>query len=145
MTGSPGVTPSGSTAPELPTRRLGVLLIKGLGSSLDYFKTVDQALASKKSLGSAPFRLEGMVKAGTVARTSSGAAFDVEQGDRSIHVINRGSPPQLFKAGMPVIVVGHFASAKASVFESNEIMVKHSSSYIVENPNRVKASDGSVN
>ena len=46
---------------------------------------------------------------------------------------------------MPVIVVGHFASAKASVFESNEIMVKHSSSYIVDNPNRVKASDGSVN
>ncbi len=163
MTVSPGVTPSESTAPEIPTRRLGrprvrlalvglvivaavgVLLIKGLGSSLDYFKTVDQALASKKSLGSAPFRLEGMVKAGTVARTSSGAAFDVEQGDRSIHVINRGSPPQLFKAGMPVIVVGHFASAKASVFESNEIMVKHSSSYIVDNPNRVKASDGSVN
>jgi len=155
-------TAGGSTAPEVPARRLGrprirlalvgvvivgavgILLVKGLGSSLDYFKTVDQALSSKQALGRSEFRLEGVVKAGTVARTSTGAAFDVHQGSRSIHVINRGSPPQLFKAGMPVIVVGHFTSVASPVFESNEIMVKHTSSYIEQNPDRVKASDGSV-
>ena len=45
---------------------------------------------------------------------------------------------------MPVIVVGHFTSAASSTFTSNEIMVKHTSSYIEQNPTRVKASDGSV-
>ena len=147
-------------APEVPSRRLGrpkvrlalvgvvivaavgFLLIKGLGSSLDYFKTVDQALASKQTLGTTEFRLEGLVKSGSVQRTSTGASFDVAQGDRSVHVVNHGSPPQLFKAGMPVIVVGHFTSAASSTFTSNEIMVKHTSSYIEQNPTRVKASDG---
>ena len=156
-------TPDPSSAPVTPTRRLGrpkvrlalvgiiivaavgFLLIKGLGSSLDYFKTVDQALASKKTLGTSEFRLEGMVKAGTVTRTSTGASFEVVQGDSSIAVQNHGSPPQLFKGGMPVIVVGHFVSPSSSIFESNEIMVKHTSSYIEQNPSRVKASDGSVN
>ena len=151
-----------SSAPQVPSRRLGrpklrlalvglvivaavgFLLVKGLGSSLDYFKTVDQALASKKALGSSEFRLEGTVKSGSVQRTSTGASFDVAQGDRSVHVVNHGSPPQLFKAGMPVIVVGHFASSTSPVFTSNEIMVKHTSSYIEQNPTRVKASDGSV-
>ena len=158
-----GTTPDVASAPAVPTRRLGrpkvrlalvglvivaavgFLLIKGLGSSLDYFKTVDQALATKQSIGTSTFRLEGMVKAGTVTRTSTGASFEVAQGGRSIPVENHGSPPQLFKGGMPVIVVGHFRSSSSSVFESSEIMVKHTSSYIEKNPKRVKASDGSVN
>lgn len=158
-----GPSAEAAGAPAIPTRRLGrpkvrlalvgivivaavgFLLVKGLGSSLDYFKTVDQALASKKSLGTSEFRLEGTVKEGTVTRTSTGASFEVAQGDRTISVENHGSPPQLFKGGMPVIVVGHFASTSSSTFLSNEIMVKHTSSYIEKNPDRVKADDGSVN
>ena len=30
---------------------VGFLLVKGLGSSLDYFKTVDQAVSQKQSIG----------------------------------------------------------------------------------------------
>ena len=124
---------------------VGFLLVKGLGSSLDYFKTVDQAVHSKSQLGTSVFRLEGTVVPGTVDRTTNGATFDVEQGSARIHVINEGSPPQLFKDTMPVIVVGHFESATSSTFLSNQIMVKHSSSYIAAHPDRVKARDGSTN
>lgn len=124
---------------------VGFLLVKGLGSSLDYFKTVDQAIATKKAIGTTEFRLEGTVVEGTVSRSSTGTTFDVAGGDKRILVHNSGTPPQLFKGGMPVIVVGHFESPRSTTFLSNQIMVKHSSSYIEEHPNRVRASDGSVN
>ena len=37
---------------------VGFLLVKGLGSSLDYFKTVPQALESKQQIGTSTFRLD---------------------------------------------------------------------------------------
>jgi cytochrome c-type biogenesis protein CcmE len=124
---------------------VGFLLVKGLGSSLDYFKTVNEATAQKAQLGTETFRLEGVVEPGTVARTDTGASFDVQQGANHFHVINVGTPPQLFKATLPVIVVGHFASASSSTFLSNQIMVKHTSSYIAAHPNRVRAGNGTTN
>jgi cytochrome c-type biogenesis protein CcmE len=124
---------------------VGFLLVKGLGSSLDYFKTVREASAQKAQLGTSTFRLEGVVEPGSVTRTSNGASFVVTQGAEGFHVINVGTPPQLFKATLPVIVVGHFASATSSTFLSNQIMVKHTSSYIAAHPNRVRAGDGTTN
>lgn len=124
---------------------VGFLLIKGLGSSLDYFKTVKEAQASKAQLGTTVFRLEGTVQPGSISQTTLGASFNLTQGSSAIHVVNQGSPPQLFKATMPVIVVGHFASDGSEIFESNQIMVKHSASYIAQYPNRVRAGDGSKN
>ena len=124
---------------------VGFLLVKGLGSSLDYFKTVDQATAQRSQLGTSTFRLEGTVVAGSVQRSVEGASFDVAQGDNKVHVVNQGTPPQLFKATMPVVVVGHFASKTSDTFYSDQIMVKHSASYIAAHPSRVRAGDGSTN
>ncbi len=124
---------------------VGFLLVKGLGSSLDYFKTVDQVVHQRAQLGSSNFRLEGVVVPGSVQETATGARFKVAQGSASVPVVNQGTPPQLFKANMPVIVVGHFPSSTATTFESNQIMVKHSASYISQHPNRVRAGNGSVN
>ena len=124
---------------------VGFLLVKGLGSSLDYFKTVNEALHQKQALGTSVFRLEGTVVRGTVSRTTLGASFDISSGKDSVHVVNTGTPPQLFQATVPVVVVGHFSSAASTTFLSNEIMVKHSSSYIASHPDRVKAGNGSVN
>lgn len=121
------------------------LLVEGLGSSLDYFDTVDQALAHKASLGTQTFRLEGTVVPGSIRPTATGTNFLICQGPRSVHVTNTGSPPQLFKGRIPVVVVGHFASPASTAFESNTIMVKHSETYIAQYPNRVAAkSTGSV-
>ncbi len=122
---------------------VGFLLVKGLGSSLDYFKTVDQAKASETQLGTTVFRLEGIVKPGSISQSTLGATFTLTQGSGSIHVVNRGSPPQLFKATMPVIAVGHFAADGSGIFLSNQIMIKHSASYIAQHPKRVTAGDGS--
>lgn len=124
---------------------IGFLLVKGLGSSLDYFKTVNEAVHQRSQLGTTTFRLEGTVVPGTVERTKLGASFDIASGKDSVHVVNTGTPPQLFQPTVPVVVVGHFSSATSSTFLSNQIMVKHSSSYIEAHPDRVRAGNGTVN
>jgi cytochrome c-type biogenesis protein CcmE len=120
------------------------LLVEGLGSSLDYFETVGQALAQQHTLGTRTFRLEGTVVPGSVRRTEVGADFVVSGQGRHIAVANTGSPPQLFQPGIPVVVVGHFASPGSQDFVSDQIMVKHSADYIAAHPGRVRASNGSV-
>jgi cytochrome c-type biogenesis protein CcmE len=123
---------------------VGFLLVKGLGSSLDYFKTVSQAVDQRPELGTSSFRLEGVVGP-EVSRSEDGASFDVTEGSTSIHVVNVGSPPELFKPTMPVIVVGHFASPSSMTFLSNEIMVKHTADYIAAHPDRVRDGNGKTN
>ena len=120
------------------------LLVEGLGSSLNYFDTVDQAVAHRATLGTTTFRLEGTVDAGTIRSTATGTDFDISQGAHVVHVANTGSPPQLFQANIPVVVVGHFTSASSSNFVSNSILVKHSATYIEQYPTRVRAKNGTV-
>ena len=120
------------------------LLVEGLGSSLDYFDTVSQALAHKTKIGTTVFRLEGLVVPGSVRRTARGADFEVSGGGHKVVVHNVGSPPQLFQQNIPVVVVGHFASRSSDLFVSNQIMVKHSPTYIAEHPARVRAPNGTV-
>jgi len=120
------------------------LLVEGLGSSLNYFDTVDQAFAHRATLGTTTFRLEGTVDAGTIRSTATGTDFDISQGTHVVHVANTGSPPQLFQADIPVVVVGHFTSSTSSDFVSNSILVKHSATYIEQNPSRVRAKNGTV-
>jgi cytochrome c-type biogenesis protein CcmE len=123
---------------------IAYLLVEGLGSSLDYFDTVSQAIAHKSKIGTSVIRLEGLVVPGTVRRTARGADFEVSGGGDDVVVHNVGSPPQLFQPDIPVVVVGHFASQGSTLFESNQIMVKHSATYIAEHPTRVRAPNGTV-
>lgn len=120
---------------------IGFLLYQGLSNSIQYFLTANQAVAQRARLGSQTFRLEGTVVAGTVHRVPGGVDFRVVSGATKVAVTDRGSPPELFRAGIPVVLVGHF---QGQGFWSNQIMVKHSASYIAQHPNRVRASDGST-
>lgn len=114
------------------------LLVEGLGSSLNYFDTVGQAFAHRHELGTTTFRLEGTVVPGSIKATASGSDFAICQGPDVVHVANTGSPPQLFQSRIPVVVVGHFASATSTEFESNSILVKHSATYSAAYPGRVQ-------
>jgi len=120
------------------------LLVEGLGSSLDYFDTVDQAFAHRGTLGTTTFRLEGDVVAGSIHSTPVGTDFIVSEGSHTVDVTNTGSPPQLFQSNIPVVVVGHFSSLTSTAFVSNQILVKHSATYIAKYPSRVKAKNGTV-
>ncbi len=117
------------------------LLVKGLGSSLDYFETVDQALQSKAVLGTKTFRLEGLVAPGSVHRHGGGVDFVASGSDGRIDVVNTGNPPELFQPDIPVVVVGHFVG---ETFVSNQIIVDHTAQYVAKYPNRVRAPNGST-
>jgi cytochrome c-type biogenesis protein CcmE len=122
---------------------VGVLLSQGLLKSLNYFETVDQAIHQRASIGTKEIRLEGVVKPGSIERRSDGASFILTgSGSHQVMVNAQGSPPQLFQADIPVVVVGHFVSSTSPDFSGTQIMVKHSSTYIAAHPNRVKAPNG---
>ena len=120
------------------------LLVEGLGSSLDYFDTVAQALSNKAELGTSTLRLEGNVVPGSIQSTATGADFKLSQGDKVVAVANSGNPPQLFRASCPVVVVGHFASTTSDRFLSTTIEIKHSSTYSAQYPGRVRGDNGTV-
>ena len=120
-----------------------VLLSQGLLTSLNYFETVDQALTQRATLGTKVIRLEGVVVPGTISRTNDGASFTIAgSGRERVYVSAQGSPPQLFQASIPVVVVGHFVSPTSLQFDGTQIMVKHTSSYIAAHPGRVTAPNG---
>ena len=121
------------------------LLSQGLLHSLNYFDTVDQVFANRGAVGTSVIRLEGVVKPHTITRTSAGASFVLTgSGDHEVSVVAHGTPPQLFQANVPVVVVGHFVTATSDVFDGTQILVKHTASYIAQHPTRVKAPNGTT-
>ena len=116
------------------------LLAKGLGTALDFYLPADQAVAQRAQLGGKTFNLEGVVQPGSIHSTASGVDFVVTSGSTHVAVHNTGSPPQLFQSNIPVIAVGHF---QGDLFSSDQILVKHSSTYIAQHPSRVTSPNGS--
>lgn len=122
---------------------IGFLLFKGLTSAIVFFKTANQAVAQRVELGNSEFQMEGTVVAGTVHHMGGDVYdFTVESSGVRVAVTNAGDPPQMFRPGLPVVVVGHFVGS-SNLFSSSQIMVKHSAAYIAAHPGRVKASSGS--
>jgi cytochrome c-type biogenesis protein CcmE len=115
------------------------LLVKGLGSSLNFYLPANQAVAQRALLAGRTFNLEGLVQPGSIHGTIRGVDFVLTSGRTRVQVDNSGSPPQLFQAAIPVIAVGHFAGAG---FVSDQILVKHTATYIAAHPGRVTAPNG---
>ncbi len=118
---------------------LGFLVAKGLGTALNFYLPANQAVAQRATLGTTTFNLEGVVEPGSVHPTATGVDFVVTAGATHVAVENTGTPPDLFQPDIPVIAVGHFSGA---TFVSDQILVKHSSTYIAAHPNRVTAPNG---
>jgi cytochrome c-type biogenesis protein CcmE len=122
---------------------IGFLVFKGLTSAIVFFKTANEAVAQRSQLGNTDFQMEGTVVSGTVRHVTGDVyRFAVESTGVTVEVQNSGDPPQMFKPGLPVVVVGHFVGS-TNLFASDEIMVKHSAAYIAAHPDRVKPSSGS--
>ena len=139
----PGVTPrrpAGSQrrlwiAGAVILAALGFLVVRGLGDATVYFQTADEAVAQRDGLGDRRFRLEGEVMPGTV-RQARGAVDFVVRGAQgaTVAVAHRGDPPELFQAGIPVVLEGRWEGDR---YASDRILVKHTSEYRAEHPDRV--------
>jgi cytochrome c-type biogenesis protein CcmE len=113
---------------------IGYLAFQGLTNATEYFLTTKQAVAQKASLGTKPFRIEGNVER-DVTTVGGKLHFSIYSQGVAVAVVSTGSPTQLFKPGIPVVLEGHW---QGNYYASNTIMVKHSASYTEAHPDRVK-------
>jgi len=111
---------------------IGFVLFQGLNSAALYYRNADEAVRDKASLGTSRFRVQGTVQ--PFDKTKRPVEFDVVFNKVSVHVIHQGDPPDLFQAGLPVVLEGHW---QGDVFASDRILVKHSEEYKASNPDHV--------
>ncbi len=113
---------------------LGFLVFQGLGNATLYFRTADEAVAQREQLGDRRFRIEGDVVDGTVQQVGNDVSFVLTSKSVEVPVRHKGDPPELFRPGIPVVLEGRF---QGDYFSSDRIMVRHSETYVAENPERV--------
>jgi cytochrome c-type biogenesis protein CcmE len=112
----------------------GFVLVRGLRDATVFFYRADEAVARRDELGERRFRLQGTVQ-DDVTRTGNEVRFSVEANGTVVEVAHVGDPPDLFEPGIPVVLEGHWQGDR---FASDRILVKHSSEYKAENPDRVE-------
>jgi cytochrome c-type biogenesis protein CcmE len=113
---------------------LGFLVFQGLGNATLYFRTADEAVAQRSELGERRFRIEGDVVDGSVRQTGNDVTFTLTSKSVEVPIVHKGDPPELFRPGIPVVLEGRF---QGDHFASDRILVKHSETYVAENPDRV--------
>ena len=113
---------------------LGFLVFQGLGNATLYFRTADEAVAQREQLGDRRFRIEGDVVDGSVKQVGNDVSFTLIKNSVQVPVQHKGDPPELFRPGIPVVLEGRF---QGDHFASDRILVKHSETYVAENPDRV--------
>ena len=112
------------------------VVLQGLGSATTYFRNADEAVADRASLGSDRFRLQGTVVEGSRRQVGETVEFRVAYDCAFVSVVHRGDPPELFKEGIPVVLEGAFRAGSAT-YESDRILVRHTSEYRTEESERL--------
>lgn len=107
----------------------GWLLFGGLDKNVVFFLTPAELLAKGTDAVDRPVRLGGQVKPGTVKwdETTLDLRFTVTDGTGDVMVHSTGSPPQMFRDGMGVVVEGRYGHD--SLFRASSLMIKHSNEY----------------
>jgi cytochrome c-type biogenesis protein CcmE len=113
---------------------IGFLAFQGLTNATEYFQTTRQAVAHRAAQGTKAFRIEGTVENDVITRGHD-VLFSIYGPGQTVHVVSSGSPPQLFKPGIPVVLEGHW---QGDTYMSDLIMVKHTASYTEAHPDRIK-------
>ncbi len=118
------------------------VVFKGLSQASVYFCNADEVGVRDACRGSARFRLQGTVDAGSVRRDDGRITeFTVSYGGATVPVRYQGAEPtDMFQEGIPVVVEGRLAHADDptdTTFAGDRILVKHSEQYRAENPDRV--------
>ena len=113
---------------------LGFLIERGLANAIDYYLTANQAVAQRAQLGDKDFRIQGTVMPG-VRQVGTTLQFAITSHNVDVKVVSTGTPGQLFRVGMPVVLDGHW---QGNVYSSFQIMVQHGSTYVEAHPAQVQ-------
>jgi cytochrome c-type biogenesis protein CcmE len=108
----------------------GFLLYGGIDKNVVFFLTPQELLSRGPSAYDVPVRLGGLVAPGSVEWDADKLSLRfvvMDSGGQSVRVHSTGAPPQMFRDGMGVVVEGRYH--RSGVFESTNLMVKHSNEY----------------
>lgn len=106
---------------------LGYILFGGLDDNLVYYLTPEEAVEQRAEFPDGErFRLGGLVQDGSIEDTGDGVSFMVIDGGVSIEVQHTGTPPQLFRDNVGVVVEGAWAGER---FETDTLIIKHDEEY----------------
>ena len=112
----------------------GYLAYGGVEENLVYFLTPSELVAKGDKAIDRPVRLGGQVVPGSVQWNADklDLRFRVTDGTNEVLVHSTGAPPQMFRAGIGVVVEGRHD--RSGVFKSHSLMVKHSNEYRAPTP-----------
>ena len=126
---SPSRKPLAIAAIVILAGAFGYLAYGGVEDNLVYFLTPSELMAKGDKAIDRPVRLGGQVVPGSVQWNAEALdlRFRVTDGTKEVLVHSTGAPPQMFRAGIGVVVEGQHR--RSGVFESHSLMVKHSNEY----------------
>lgn len=110
---------------------LGVLFVGNINGNLVYFLTPEEALAQQADFADGRrFQIGGLVEDGSVEPGPDGLRFVVvsgtEPGAAAIPIVYGGSPAQLFRPGIGVVLEGSWSGG---TFTADTMIVKHDENY----------------
>ncbi|TFV66506.1 UNVERIFIED_ORG: cytochrome c maturation protein CcmE [Bacillus sp. AZ43] len=110
---------------------LGVLFVGNINGNLVYFLTPEEALVQKSDfVDGRRLQIGGLVQEGSVESSPDGLRFTVvsDSGleDAAVPVVYDGSPAQLFRPGIGVVMEGTWADG---TFDADTMIVKHDENY----------------
>jgi len=105
------------------------LVLNAFQSNLVFFFTPTQVAANEAPQGR-PFRIGGLVEAGSLKRSSDSltVTFNVTDTAKTIPVVYTGLLPDLFKEGKGVVAQG--ALQPNGMFKATEVLAKHDENYM---------------
>lgn len=110
---------------------LGVLFVGNINGNLVYFLTPQEALEQRADFADGRrLQIGGLVQEGSVESGAGGLRFtvvsDAEPGAAAVPVRYEGSPAQLFRPGIGVVMEGAWAG---DTFDADTMIVKHDENY----------------
>ncbi|MEM7323225.1 MAG: cytochrome c maturation protein CcmE [Actinomycetota bacterium] len=114
----------------------GFILFQALAEARVFFLNVDEAVAQRVELADETFRMQGTVITEARQGPDGELLFTISYGGVNADVRHVGDEPSdLFRLDEQVVVEGRWVG---QIFESSQILVKHSEEYVEGNPDRVE-------
>lgn len=107
---------------------LGAAVVSNLGDNLVYYVSPTELAAMGDKAQDATVRLGGLVLPGSfdLKKCDPGCEFRVTDGTTELAVATEGLPPQMFRAGIGVVVEGQL---QGDVFHTDRVLIKHDNEY----------------
>ena len=122
----------------------GVVVVKFLTSSIDYYCNVDEIGVKSGCEAGRRLRVQGTVEEGSVDTEGNITNFVITFNGESMPVELGSAPTGLFQECIPVVVTGKVLRAEDGTryFAGDEVIVKHDSQYDAENKDRLDEANG---